>query len=80
MDEELQEEKLMKCIHCKGTMKKGGSPFHVDRGGYHLSFDCVPAWICTQCGEAYFEENEVEAIQDVIRTIDQRAAKLAASA
>ena len=81
MDEELQEkETLMKCIHCKGTMKKGSSPFHIDRDGYHLSFDCVPAWICTQCGEAYFEENEVEAIQDVISNIDRRAAKLAASA
>ena len=81
MDEELQEkEALMKCIHCKGMMKKGSSPFHVDRDGYHLSFDRVPAWICTQCGEAYFEENEVEAIQDVISTIDRRAAKLAASA
>jgi YgiT-type zinc finger domain-containing protein len=81
MDEELQEEeKSMKCIHCKGTMKKGKSPFHVDRDGYHLSFDSVPAWVCTQCGEAYFEEKEVEAIQDVVTTIDQRASKLAASA
>ena len=40
--------------------------FHVDRKGYHLMFDTVPAWVCEQCGEAYFEEREVTAIQSAI--------------
>jgi len=33
-----------------------------------------------QCGEAYFEESEVESIQDAIRGLDNHAAKLAESA
>ena len=66
----------MKCIHCQGTMQRGTAPFHIDRKGYHLMFDAIPAWVCTQCGEAYFEEAEVEAIQDVIRAVDQRAEKI----
>ena len=70
----------MKCIHCKSVMKKAAAPFHVDRKGYHLSFDAVPAWVCKQCGEPYFEEREVDAIQDAIEAIDRRAEKLAVSA
>jgi YgiT-type zinc finger domain-containing protein len=66
----------MKCIHCQGQMKRGTAPFHVDRNGYHLQFDLVPAWVCTQCGEAYFEESEVESIQNAIRGLDAHASKL----
>jgi YgiT-type zinc finger domain-containing protein len=62
----------MKCLYCHGTMKRGTAPFHIDRKGYHLILDTVPAWVCTQCGEPYFEEAAVEAIQEVIRAIDQR--------
>ena len=69
----------MKCIHCQGRMERGSAPFHIDRKGYHLMFDSVSAWICTQCGEAYFDEPEVEAIQDVIRSLDHQAEKMTAS-
>jgi hypothetical protein len=33
-----------------------------------------------QCGEVYFEESEVDAIQEVIRAIDKQAEKLAVPA
>ena len=69
----------MKCIHCQGEMKKGTIPFHVDRKGCHVLLDRVPAWVCQQCGEAYFEENEVDAIQDLIRLVEQKADSLAAT-
>lgn len=70
----------MKCIHCQGEMLRGTAPFHVDRKGYHLLFDAVPAWVCSQCGEAYYEEAEVDSIQDAIRALDDQAMKLASSA
>ncbi len=70
----------MKCIHCKGKMERGAAPFHIDRKGYHLLVDVVPAWVCTQCGEVYFEEDEVDAIQEVVRSLDKRAEKLAVPA
>lgn len=60
----------MKCIHCQGSMEHRTAPFHIDRKGYHLTLQKVPAWVCSQCGEAYFEEYEVEAIQRVINSID----------
>ena len=63
----------MKCIHCSGQMERSTAPFHVDRQGYHLLLNTIPAWVCAQCGEAYFEEQEVESIQGVIKVLDQQA-------
>ena len=74
------EEKAMKCIHCKGQMKRGTTPFHVDRKGCHLVLDSVPAWVCQQCGETYFEEKEVDAIQDLIMSVEEKAQVLAMTA
>lgn len=68
----------MKCMFCKGIMEHNTAPFQIDRKGYHLMFDAVPAWVCTQCGEIYFEEKEVDAIQDVLKTLDERSEKFAA--
>ena len=70
----------MKCMHCQGEMKKGSAPFHIDRQEYHFTLDAVPAWVCQQCGEVYFEEPEVDSIQEIIRAIKDRAKKLSAAA
>ena len=70
----------MNCIHCHGQMKLSKAPFHVDHKGHHLVFDTVPAWVCDQCGEAYFEERKVSAIQSAIQSaikgLDQQAQRL----
>jgi len=70
----------MKCMYCQGEMRRGSAPFHVDRKGYHLLLDAVPAWVCSQCGESYFEEAQVDSIQEAIRALDTQATKLANSA
>ena len=70
----------MTCIHCRGKMRRGNAPFHIDRKSYHLLLDAVPAWICTQCGEVYLEEAEVDTIQQAIRSLDKRTEKLAVPA
>ena len=70
----------MKCIHCQGQMKRGTTPFHIDRKGCHLVLDSVPAWVCQQCGETYFEEKEVDAIQDLIMSIEEKTQVLAMTA
>lgn len=69
----------MDCFHCKGKMVKGNAPFSADRNGYHISWESVPAWVCTQCGEALFEENEVNHIQKALKHIDQETIELTAS-
>ena len=66
----LQDEvKKMKCIHCQGKMKRGTTLFHIDRKGCHLMLDSVFAWVCKQCGEVYFEEKEVDPIQNLIKSL-----------
>ncbi len=62
----------MKCIYCKGEMVRGECPIHIDRKGYHFTFDSVPAWICKQCGEAYFEPKQVEAVQEILHVLDEK--------
>ena len=73
----VRKEGTMKCIHCKGQMVYKTAPFQINRKGYHLMLDAVPAWVCTQCGEEYFEDAEVDTIQDVLKTLDERTEKLA---
>ncbi len=68
----------MKCMHCQGRMEKGTAPFHIDRKGYHLTLDAVPARVCQQCGEVYFDESEVDSIQEIIQTLEDRTEKLTA--
>lgn len=70
----------MKCMHCQGTMKRATAPFHIDRKGYHLALDAVPAWVCPQCGEPYFEAREVESIQHLTAQVDEQMASLASAA
>jgi YgiT-type zinc finger domain-containing protein len=60
-------------MHCQGEMERGVTTFHVDRKDCHVTMDRVPAWICRQCGEPHYELKEVDAIQDLIRSIEQKA-------
>ncbi|QQR80786.1 MAG: type II toxin-antitoxin system MqsA family antitoxin [Deltaproteobacteria bacterium] len=66
----------MECFYCKGNMKKGTTTYVVNRKGYHLVLDQVPAYVCGQCGEASFEADGVEMIQDIVRDLDMKSEKL----
>jgi YgiT-type zinc finger domain-containing protein len=68
----------MDCVHCKGRMVRSTAPFSIDRKGYHILWEAVPAWVCTQCGEAYFEAREVEAIQRALESLDRQSEALIA--
>ncbi|GFP28714.1 hypothetical protein HKBW3S33_02128 [Candidatus Hakubella thermalkaliphila] len=66
------EEEKMKCLLCNGEMEKATVAYTVDRKGYHLFIEEVPAYVCSQCGERYFEEKEVAAIQDMIEALEEK--------
>ena len=70
----------MKCIQCQGKLKRETAPYHTDRKSYHLVMDAVPAWVCTQCGEVYFEDKAVNSIQKTLRSLDAQSFRLAKSA
>jgi YgiT-type zinc finger domain-containing protein len=59
-------------------MEWATAPFSVDRRGVHVSWDAIPAWVCTQCGEPFFEAREVNRLQSVLRAVEQETALLRA--
>jgi len=54
--------------------------FSLDRNGYHVSWDAVPAWVCSQCGEPFFESREVDLIQKALTELDRESAALTSTA
>lgn len=70
----------MECFHCRGRMERGTAPFSIHRKGYQIHWDAVPAWVCSQCGEPYFEAKEVDAIQRVLQLVDEQSAPLTSAA
>ena len=66
----------MECLHCKGHMVKSNAPYSVNRKGYHISWDSIPAWVCTQCGESYFEADEINHIQYALQKVDRETSIL----
>jgi len=62
----------MRCLLCKGEMEKSTVAYTVDRKGYHLFIERIPAYVCSQCGERYFEEKEVDAIQNMIKALEEK--------
>ena len=57
-------------------MKRATAPFSLDRNGYHVAWDAIPEWVCTQCGEPFFESREVDLIQKALKELDRESAAL----
>lgn len=70
----------MICMYCRGKMERKSTPFQIDRKGYCLTLERIPAWVCSQCAEVYFEESDVDAIQEVINMLDKQTEKLTTAA
>ncbi|MBM4136785.1 MAG: type II toxin-antitoxin system MqsA family antitoxin [Nitrospira sp.] len=70
----------MKCLLCKGETEKSMVTYTVDRKGYHLFVKEIPAYVCSQCGEKYFEEKEVNAIQDMIKALEEKLQSISVAA
>ena len=67
----------MKCMHCQAQLERGKVPYHVDREGVHITLDEVAAWVCPQCGEHFFEADDIDAIQELVRSVEAEASKVA---
>lgn len=66
----------MKCLYCNGEMKKARAGYSINRKDYHLYLEEVPVYVCTKCKEKLFEENEVEAIQRLIKHLESDVRQL----
>ncbi len=59
----------MRCLCCQGTVERSTTRVKLERSGCRLEWESVPAWICTRCGQSYFEPQEVERIQLASRAL-----------
>jgi YgiT-type zinc finger domain-containing protein len=63
----------MRCLRCQGPVERGSAPVHVERNGYRMAWENVPAWVCVRCELAYFEPDEVETIRNAVRAMQSLA-------
>jgi YgiT-type zinc finger domain-containing protein len=70
------KKKPLECVFCRGKMKKGTIPFHIDRKGIHVTFCAVPALVCQQCGQGMFEESVARVIEEIVEAVDAKSKKL----
>lgn len=59
----------MRCLRCMGSVEKGTAPVYVDREGYRMAWEQVPAWVCTRCELAYFEPDEVATVRRALAAL-----------
>ena len=51
-----KEGKIMNCFMCKGNLEEKKVNYVVDLEDTIIIIKGVPAKVCTQCGEQYFDE------------------------
>jgi YgiT-type zinc finger domain-containing protein len=59
----------MRCLRCQGAVEQGTAPVYVDREGYRMAWEQVPAWVCTRCELAYFEPEEVATVRRALAAL-----------
>lgn len=62
----------MNCHFCQNKLKPKKVTYNINRQGYDVILREVPAFICQECGEVFFEEKSVDLIQSLIRDIDKK--------
>ncbi len=61
---------MMQCFVCKsGKVMPGRTTYMVERNGHVAVIRDVPAEICAQCGEEYFEAQIAQALYDQTESV-----------
>jgi len=59
------------CSFCRGKLVKGKTEFIARAGHEVVVIKDVPAFVCEQCGEAYFDIEISRKIDDIMRDAHQ---------
>jgi YgiT-type zinc finger domain-containing protein len=68
-------ESQVRCIRCEGKMERGTAPVHLEKEGCRVSWDALPAWVCSRCEASYFEESEVRMVKRTLSLMKQLSAR-----
>lgn len=63
----------MTCYYCQKNLKSKKVTYNINRQGYDVILREVPALVCQECGEIFFEEKSVNLIQALIKEVDKKA-------
>lgn len=59
----------MNCFMCKGELTKKKVNYMVDLESTIIIIKGVPAKVCSQCGEQYFEDETSENIESIVNKL-----------
>jgi len=66
----------MKCAQCGGKLTHQRTSYTIARSGYHLTVNDIPAWVCTQCGQPLFDDEQSATLERLIAALDAGAERL----
>ena len=59
----------MICFMCKGSVQEGLSTFTVDMGKCIVIIKSVPSRICSQCGEASYNDEVTQRLEQIVHSL-----------
>ncbi len=68
--------KIMNCFVCKGNLEEKKVNYVVDLEETIIIIKGVPARVCTQCGEQYFDDETAENIEKIVNQLKQLATEV----
>lgn len=60
-----------RCSYCKGNLEKGKTEFIAHVGNEVIVVRDIPAYVCNQCGEAYFTPEISRKIDKIMDDVHQ---------
>jgi len=63
---DTQEEKMMSCSFCNGELEERLVQHDYRWEGKLFVFEDIPARVCRQCGEKYFDAQVVKAMEKAV--------------
>ena len=66
----------MNCFLCKGNLQERKVNYVVDLENTIIIIKGVPAKVCSQCGEQYFDDEIAENIEKIVNQLKQLSAEV----
>jgi len=66
----------MECFMCKGKTEKKIVNYFLDLRNTMIIVKGVPADVCTQCGERYFDDEVMENLEKIINGLKQLSTEM----
>ena len=66
----------MNCFKCKGSLEEKKVNYMVDLEETIIIIKGVPAKVCTQCGEQFFDDETAENIEKIVDKLKELATEV----